>query len=345
MELLAMAQEMSSDRFPAAPCKDSANAAPSGGPRACRVFGLISPVRFVRHSPLNGFSMIHSMTAYASRSEAGSAGQLAWELKSVNQRYLDLSLRLPEEFRVLEPEIRERFKQRFSRGKVEVSLRYLPDPQAQTATLELNEPLARSLLQNLEKLQALAGNTSEQELARLLAWPGLIVEQRPDFDAERARALGLLDRCIADLADARAQEGRAIAGMLTPRLDGILDQVARVREHLPAVREALEARFRERLDALDLEVEPARMEQEIALQLTRLDVDEELDRLTAHVAEIRRVLELDEPVGRRLDFLMQELNREANTLGSKSVATETTGVAVELKVLIEQMREQIQNVE
>ncbi|HKL51333.1 MAG TPA: YicC/YloC family endoribonuclease [Wenzhouxiangellaceae bacterium] len=289
--------------------------------------------------------MIHSMTAYASHSEAGSAGQLAWELKSVNQRYLDLSLRLPEEFRVLEPEIRERFKQRFSRGKVEVSLRYLPDPQAQTATLELNEPLARSLLQNLEKLQALAGNTSEQELARLLAWPGLIVEQRPDFDAERARALGLLDRCIADLADARAQEGRAIAGMLTPRLDGILDQVARVREHLPAVREALEARFRERLDALDLEVEPARMEQEIALQLTRLDVDEELDRLTAHVAEIRRVLELDEPVGRRLDFLMQELNREANTLGSKSVATETTGVAVELKVLIEQMREQIQNVE
>ena len=133
--------------------------------------------------------------------------------------------------------------------------------------------------------------------------------------------------------------------MLTPRLDGILEQVARVREHLPVVREALHARFRERLEALDLEVEPGRMEQEIALQLTRLDVDEELDRLTAHVAEIRRVLELDEPVGRRLDFLMQELNREANTLGSKSVATETTGVAVELKVLIEQMREQIQNVE
>ena len=173
--------------------------------------------------------MIHSMTAYASRSEAGSAGQLAWELKSVNQRYLDLSLRLPEEFRVLEPEIRERFKQRFSRGKVEVNLRYLPDPGAEAATLELNEPLARSLLQNLEKLQSLAGSTSEQELARLLAWPGVIVEQRPDFDAERARALDLLDRCIADLADARAQEGRAIAGMLTPRLDGILEQVARVR--------------------------------------------------------------------------------------------------------------------
>jgi len=289
--------------------------------------------------------MIHSMTAYASRSEAGSAGQLAWELKSVNQRYLDLSLRLPEEFRVLEPEIRERFKQRFSRGKVEVNLRYLPDPKAESATLELNGPLAESLLDRLAELQKLAGDTSEQDLTRLLAWPGMIVEQRLDFEAERARALALLDLCITDLADARAQEGRAIAGMLTPRLDGILEQVARVREHLPAVREALQTRFKERLAGLDLEVEQGRMEQEIALQLTRLDVDEELDRLTAHVAEIRRVLELDEPVGRRLDFLMQELNREANTLGSKSVATETTGVAVELKVLIEQMREQIQNVE
>ena len=289
--------------------------------------------------------MIHSMTAYASRDEAGSAGQLAWELKSINQRYLDLSLRLPEGFRVLEPEIRERFKQRFSRGKVEINLRYQPDPAAEASILELNGPLATSLLDRLAELQKLAGDTSEQDLTRLLSWPGMIIERRPDFDAERARALALLDLCITDLADARAQEGRAIVGMLTPRLDAILEQVARVRGHLPAVREALQARFKDRLAGIEQEVDPGRMEQEIALQLTRLDVDEELDRLTAHVAEIRRVLELDEPVGRRLDFLMQELNREANTLGSKSVATETTGVAVELKVLIEQMREQIQNVE
>ena len=289
--------------------------------------------------------MIHSMTAYASRSEAATAGQLAWELKSVNQRYLDLSPRLPEEFRVLEPEIRERFKRRFSRGKIEINLRYQPDPAAESATLELNQPLAQTLLAQLERLQNLAGSTAQSDLGRLLAWPGMIIEQRPDFDAERAHALELLDRCIEDLAAARAREGRAIVEMLQPRLDGVLAQVAEVRAHLPAVREALKARFDERLAGLGQDIEPGRMEQEIALQLTRLDVDEELDRLEAHVAEIRRVLELDEPVGRRLDFLMQELNREANTLGSKSVAVETTGVAVELKVLIEQMREQIQNVE
>jgi len=289
--------------------------------------------------------MIHSMTAYASRSEAATAGQLVWELKSVNQRYLDLSTRLPEEFRVLEPEIRERFKRRFSRGKIEINLRYQPDPAAESATLELNQPLAETLLAQLERLQKLAGSTAESDLGTLLSWPGMILQQRPDFDAERARALELLDRCIDDLAAARAREGTAIAQMLEPRLDGIVEQVARVRKHLPAVREALKTRFNERLAALGQDIEPGRMEQEIALQLTRLDVDEELDRLEAHVDEIRRVLALEEPVGRRLDFLMQELNREANTLGSKSVAAETTGVAVELKVLIEQMREQIQNVE
>ena len=289
--------------------------------------------------------MIHSMTAYASRSEAATAGQLVWELKSVNQRYLDLSTRLPEEFRVLEPEIRERFKRRFSRGKIEINLRYQPDPAADSATLELNQPLAETLLAQLERLQKLAGSTAESDLGTLLSWPGMILQQRPDFDAERARALELLDRCIDDLAAARAREGTAIAQMLEPRLDGIVEQVARVRKHLPAVREALRTRFNERLAGLGQDIEPGRMEQEIALQLTRLDVDEELDRLEAHVDEIRRVLALEEPVGRRLDFLMQELNREANTLGSKSVAAETTGVAVELKVLIEQMREQIQNVE
>ena len=289
--------------------------------------------------------MIHSMTAYASRSEAGELGQLTWELRSVNQRYLDVSLRLPEEFRALEPQIRERVKQRFSRGKIEIGLRYVPDPRSEAAGMVLNETLAKTLLEKFHRLQSLSKTSVQPDLVQLLSWPGVVSEQRPDFDRERERALELLSGCIDDLAAARATEGEAIAAMIRSRLDGIEEQVARVREHLPAVREALQARFSERLAQLDQDVDPGRMEQEIALQLTKLDVDEELDRLETHVAEIRRVLDLDEPVGRRLDFLMQELNREANTLGSKSVAAETSGVAVELKVLIEQMREQIQNVE
>ncbi len=289
--------------------------------------------------------MIQSMTAYASRREVGSLGQLAWELKSINQRYLDLSLRLPEEFRSLEPAVRERCKQRFSRGKIEINLRYVPDPAREATSISLNQDLARSLLEKSRQLEAMAAVEAELDLVRLMTWPGVIVEEHADLEGERARALALLEGCIDDLAAARHQEGEAIAAMIRTRLDAVSVQVERVRQHLPAVREALDKRFEQRLESLGLEVDPGRMEQEIALQLTKLDVDEELDRLDAHVAEIRRVLDLDEPVGRRLDFLMQELNREANTLGSKSVTSDTSGVAVELKVLIEQMREQIQNVE
>jgi len=289
--------------------------------------------------------MINSMTAYATRSEAGDSGQLGWEIRSVNQRYLDLSVRLPEDFRVLEPEIRDRCKQRFSRGKIEIGLRYTPDPAREAASLSLNEALARSLLERFEQLRAMAGDRGEPDLVRLMSWPGVVVESGPDLADEHGRALRLLDACLDDLAVARRGEGGAIDAMIRARLDGVSEQIGRVREHLPSVREALERRFAERLESLGADVDPGRMEQEIALQLTKLDVDEELDRLEAHVAEIRRVLDLGEPVGRRLDFLMQELNREANTLGSKSVTSDTSGVAVELKVLIEQMREQIQNVE
>ncbi len=284
------------------------------------------------------------MTAYASLAEAGPAGTLTWELRSVNQRYLDVHPRLPEEFRVLEPVLRERLKQRFARGKIDISLRYQADPGAAAAELVLNRPLADALLARAGELRDLAGG-GDVDLVRLLAWPGLLSELRVDFEAEQARATALLDRTLEQMAEARAREGEAIAAMLEGRLAAMLEQIARVRAHLPEVRAALERRMHERLEGLGVDLDPGRLEQEVALQLTRLDVDEELDRLEAHVAEIRRIIAADEPAGRRLDFLMQELNREANTLGSKSVAAETTGVSVELKVLIEQMREQIQNVE
>lgn len=289
--------------------------------------------------------MIRSMTAYAQRSVQTSRGRLTWELRSVNQRYLELSLRLPEDFRQLEPDIRQAFKQRLNRGKVEAGLRFQADAVVESADLKLNETLAESLGRLVRQLGRHSGGAAEPDMVHLLSWPGLVIQERPDFESERAAAVELLDAALTALVEARAQEGAAIAEMIGARLDGIEVQIEQVRAHLPEIRSALDQRFRDRLAALDSAVEPGRIEQEVVLQLQKLDVDEELDRLGVHVAEIRRVMNLDEPVGRRLDFLMQELNREANTLGSKAAVVETGQAAVELKVLIEQMREQIQNVE
>ena len=289
--------------------------------------------------------MIRSMTAYAQATAASANGRLTWELRTVNQRYLDVSPRLPEDFRLLEPELRQRLKNRLGRGKVEVSLKFHADPVATSARLEVNHELARALVDAHDEIAEMAGGSAEPDLVHLLDWPGLIVQEGADLEDDRIRALELLDQAIAALIASREQEGAAIAEMLESRLAGMAVQIAIVRERLPEIRSALETRFRERLAAIDAPVEPGRIEQEIVLQLQKLDVDEELDRLEAHVAEIRRVMVLDEPVGRRLDFLMQELNREANTLGSKATLAEIGQVAVELKVLIEQMREQVQNVE
>lgn len=289
--------------------------------------------------------MIRSMTAYAARAMETAHGTLSWELRSVNHRYLDLGLRLPEDFRALEPDLRQKFKAALQRGKIEATLRFHADEALESTAIKLNRALAQSLINTHQELAEMSGAAAPPDLVALLNWPGLVATERPDLEVERDLALELLDAALDDFAAARAQEGQAVHAMIEARLAGIEGQVIEVRRHLPAIREALERRFRERLDALKQPVEPGRIEQEVVLQLQKLDVDEELDRLDAHVAEIRRVLTLEEAVGRRLDFLMQELNREANTLGSKAALAEIGQSAVELKVLIEQMREQIQNVE
>lgn len=289
--------------------------------------------------------MIRSMTAYARRSESLEQGQLTWELRSVNQRFLDLSLRLPEDFRALEPAVRGKLKERLGRGKVEVSLKFQADAATAAAELRVNTELARGLLRAHDEIAELAGGSAEPDLVHLLSWPGLVAQDGAGLEAAHGPALAVLEVAIDELIAARESEGQAIAGMLEQRLAGIEQQAEAVRGRLPAIREALDARFRERLESLEAPVEPGRIEQEVVLQLQKLDVDEELDRLAAHVAEVRRVMALDEPVGRRLDFLMQEMNREANTLGSKATLAEVGQAAVELKVLVEQMREQVQNVE
>ena len=285
------------------------------------------------------------MTAYARRSGSFPAGQVTWELRSVNQRYLDLTLRLPESLRSLEPAVRQTCKERLARGKLEVVLKFQRDPSAAAADMRINADLALGLLRAHDELIKLAGQAGAPDMLQLLSWPGLLEQGDLDPGEIHDPAMALLDGTVDDLIAAREREGEAIAVMVEQRLGGIDKQIAVVREHLPAIREALDARFREKLAALDVAVEPGRIEQEVVMQLQKLDVDEELDRLEAHVAEIRRVMALDEPVGRRLDFLMQELNREANTLGSKATLAEVGQTAVELKVLIEQMREQVQNVE
>lgn len=286
--------------------------------------------------------MIRSMTAYASAEANTPQGWLSCELRAVNHRYLETGVRLPDELRTLEPQVRERIVARLSRGKVDVTLRYRAPVAA--GDLSLDEHTLAQLAELAGGLQARFPLLST-DVASLLAWPGLLVKPELDQEGLAKSALGLLEQTLDEFIAGREREGGKLAAALRERLDGIERVVAEVRAILPEIRAAMRAKLESRLAELRQAAEPGRLEQELVLQLSRIDVDEELDRLAAHVAEARRVLALTEPVGRRLDFLMQEFNREANTLASKSVDQRATRAAVDLKVLIEQMREQVQNLE
>ncbi|WP_291777950.1 YicC/YloC family endoribonuclease [Luteibacter sp.] len=287
--------------------------------------------------------MIRSMTAYASAESAGPSGTLTCELRTVNHRYLEISPRLPEDLRNFESALRERIATRLSRGKVDVTVR-LRSESGNSDGLRINGTM-------LSRLSELALDLEQRfprmsiEFTELLRFPGVLQQPESDADALQAALIDVLDRALDALADTRGREGSKLGDILKERLDGIDKIVADVRGWLPEIRTALRARLENRLADIRQPVEPGRLEQELVLQITRIDVDEELDRLATHISEARRVLALKEPIGRRLDFLMQEFNREANTLGSKSVDSRTTNAAVELKVLIEQMREQVQNIE
>jgi len=287
--------------------------------------------------------MIRSMTAFA-RAEAETPwGDLAWELRSVNHRYLDIFLRLPEDFRRLENDVRARINQRLARGKVEATLVFKARPGQ--GGLNLNDDLLDALITAVGTVEARLARPAPVSPTDLLRWPGVVEAATPDLEALHARTLALLDEALDDLVAVREREGARLAALIEERLNALEDWVRRVRRRRPEVIEAQRRRLRERLEELAGEVDGQRLEQEMALLIQRLDVDEELDRLDTHLQEVRRQLRGDGPVGRRLDFLMQELNREANTLASKSADAETTRAAVEMKVLIEQMREQIQNIE
>ena len=286
--------------------------------------------------------MIRSMTAYASAETTGPAGTLSCELRTVNHRYLELSPRLPDDLRGFEPQLRERVAAKLSRGKLDLTVRRTGDGRGDS--LQVNGALLGRLSElNLDMAALFPG--LQVQFTELLRFPGVMQQAEVDPEAQQAALFDVLDRALDALTATREREGEKLGAILHDRLDGVERVVADVRGWMPEIRAALRSRLEARLADLRQPVEPGRLEQELVLQITRADVDEELDRLSTHIAETRRVLRLAEPVGRRLDFLMQEFNREANTLGSKSVDARSTNAAVELKVLIEQMREQVQNIE
>lgn len=287
--------------------------------------------------------MIQSMTAYARIEHKAQWGTASWEIRSVNQRYLETYLRLPEQLRSLEPVLRDRLRKRLNRGKIEVNLRY-DLGENKDSDLQLNQALAAQIIQAANWVKQEAGQ-GEINVVDVLRWPGVMSGSEQDMDAISKELLVAFDDAVAQFIEARGREGDAINTMLQTRLDQIVEQVAIVREHMPNVMQWQRDKITNRLSEIQGELDPARIEQEMVLLAQKMDVAEEMDRLDAHVAETRRILNKGGAQGRRLDFMMQEFNRESNTLASKSISSEVTAAAVELKVLIEQMREQIQNIE
>jgi uncharacterized protein (TIGR00255 family) len=285
--------------------------------------------------------MIRSMTAYAAVERATPWGTISAELRAVNHRYLELSLRAPEELRGVEPALRERIAARIQRGKLDCGLRFRASAGGE---FELNHAL-------LDRLSHLAIECRQRfpglsvDFAELLQFPGVLQHAEGDAAGLHAATLDAIDALLDEFSAAREREGAKLAALMGERLDAIAAVLAQVRGWLPEIRVALRQRLEARLADLATAADNGRLEQELVLALQKIDVDEELDRLAVHIAEARRVLGLREAVGRRLDFLMQEFNREANTLGSKSVDARTSQASVELKVLIEQLREQVQNIE
>ncbi|MEJ2764470.1 YicC/YloC family endoribonuclease [Photobacterium sp. MCCC 1A19761] len=287
--------------------------------------------------------MIHSMTAYARREVKGDWGTAVWEIRSVNQRYLETYLRLPEQFRSLEPVLRERFRKRLARGKVECSLRFETNPAA-SSDLRINEALAKQVIQAAKWVKDTAGEGSISPF-QVLNWPGVMEAPEQDLDTINQELLVGFDDALTDFIAARASEGDNMKVLIEQRLDAIAGEADKVRQQMPEIINWQRERLTSRFEEANVELDPTRIEQELILMAQKVDVAEELDRLDSHVKETRKIMKKGGACGRRLDFMMQEFNRESNTLASKSINVDITASAVELKVLIEQMREQIQNIE
>ncbi|KAA6208293.1 YicC/YloC family endoribonuclease [Avibacterium paragallinarum] len=287
--------------------------------------------------------MIYSMTAFARYEIKQDWGNAVWEIRSVNQRYLETFFRLPEPFRGLENGLREKLRQRLTRGKVECSLRFEGKPQT-SESLNLNQALAQQVIASLQWLKQQAGE-GEINLTDVLRYPGVVETPEQDLDRISQALLEGFEQALAEFIAMRGREGEKLHDLIEQRLAAITLESEKVRSKMPEILQWQRERLQQRFDELQLQADQQRLEQEMVLLAQRIDVAEELDRLQLHVKETQRILHKGGAVGRKLDFMMQELNRESNTLASKSINAEVTNAAVELKVLIEQMREQIQNLE
>lgn len=284
------------------------------------------------------------MTAYARKEVKGDWGSAVWEIRSVNQRYLETYFRMPEQFRALEPLLRERFRKRLARGKVECNLRFEANPAAK-GELSINETLANQVIKAAEQVMHMTGELSRINPFQVMQWPGVMETPEQDMDEVNKVLLSAFDEALSEFIDARGREGDNMKALIEQRLDAITAEVVKVRARMPEILEWQRERLFSKFEDAKVELDASRVEQELILLAQKSDVAEELDRLDSHVKETTNILKKGGAVGRRLDFMMQEFNRESNTLASKSISTDITASGVELKVLIEQMREQIQNIE
>lgn len=289
------------------------------------------------------FAMIHSMTGFARVEKQSDVGTMVLELRSVNHRYLDISFRMPEELRAFEGQLRERLQQKLARGKIECNLRFSPASAA--SEMRVDEGVMNALLTAVKKTEDQMSNAARFSALDVLRWPGVIQEASLDENALGTLLLETLNSGLGRLLEMRAQEGLRMAELIHKRLHQIREIAAQVRKRRPEVVAAMREKLRTRLAQLDVEADPGRLEQEMAMIAQKLDVDEELDRLDSHVDAAKEALDRNEPVGRRLDFLMQEFNREANTLCSKVQDMELKRIGLDMKTVIDQLREQVQNVE
>ncbi|MFT5299160.1 MAG: hypothetical protein ACI9YH_005212 [Colwellia sp.] len=287
--------------------------------------------------------MIHSMTAFSRFEVKGDWGNAVWEIRSVNQRFLETYFRLPEQFRSIEPVLRERFRKQLNRGKVECSLRFNANA-SEKSNLSLNKGLAEQLLQHASWINEQTLNSQLNPL-EIMRWPGVMEAEEADMTTIQKEILVGFEQALTDFIDARASEGDNLKVLIEQRLEGIIEQSEKVKAFMPEVIAWQRKRIIDKFTDAKIELDSGRVEQELVLLAQKMDVDEEIDRLFSHVKETKSILKKGGAQGRRLDFMMQEFNREANTLGSKSINADITNAAVELKVLIEQMREQIANIE